>query len=219
MNKADLIDRIRSCGILPVIRAGSADEARSLVEAVFAGGVDVMEITMTVPEAPRLIAELSSEYEGRMLIGAGTVLDRRSARECIEAGAKFVVSPALNFDTIAYCNELEIVVIPGALTPTEVVNAWDAGADIVKVFPAGALGGPRYLRSLKAPLPSIKLIPTGGVSLETAGEFIKAGAEAVGVGADLADTDAIRSGNSGRITALAQKYRAAIAKARGQFAG
>jgi 2-dehydro-3-deoxyphosphogluconate aldolase / (4S)-4-hydroxy-2-oxoglutarate aldolase len=148
------------------------------------------------------------------LIGAGSVLDPETARECISAGAQFIVSPATNFDTILYCNETEIVVMPGALTPTEIVNAWDAGADFVKVFPADSMGGARYLRSLKAPLPEIRLIPTGGVSQATAADFIRAGAEAVGVGADLVDLKAVREGRADDITNAAKKYLEIVAVAR-----
>jgi 2-dehydro-3-deoxyphosphogluconate aldolase/(4S)-4-hydroxy-2-oxoglutarate aldolase len=141
-------------------------------------------------------------------------MDPETARECINAGARFILSPALNFDTIDYCNEVETVVMPGALTPTEVINAWDAGADFVKVFPAGALGGASYLKSLKAPLPDIKLIPTGGVSQSTAADFIKAGASAIGVGADLVDLKAVRQGNTSTITESARTYLGLVRTAR-----
>lgn len=213
MNKEEVIARIRECGVLPVIRASSKEEARSVIEAIAAGGVTTVEVTMTVPGAVDLIETLSNERKD-LLIGAGTVLDPETARECIAAGAKFIVSPATNFDTIEYCNEVETVVMPGALTPTEVVNAWDAGADVVKVFPADSIGGAKYLRSLKAPLPHIKLIPTGGVNQATADEFIRAGAEAVGVGADLVDLAAFREGRAADITAAAKAYLGIVAAAR-----
>jgi 2-dehydro-3-deoxyphosphogluconate aldolase/(4S)-4-hydroxy-2-oxoglutarate aldolase len=218
MNKDEVIERIRECGVLPVIRASSKEEARSVVERVTAGGVTTIEVTMTVPGAVELIAELGREHTD-LLVGGGSVLDPETARECISAGAKFIVSPTTNFDTIEYCNEVETVVMPGALTPTEIVNAWDAGADIVKVFPAGAMGGARYLRSLKAPLPHIRLIPTGGVDQTTAGGFIRAGAEAVGVGADLVDLAAIREGRGSSITEAAQKYLEIVASARAEAIG
>src|SRR3982751_4961072 len=215
MSKDNVISRIVECGVLPVIRADSPENARLAIEAVVAGGITTIEVTMTVPGAIKLIEELSRKYnEAEVLIGAGTVMDPESARDCINAGAQFVISPALNFDTILYCNDVEMVVIPGALTPTEVVNAWDAGADFVKVFPADAMGGAKYLRSLKAPLPHIKLIPTGGVSQSTAADFIKAGAEAVGVGADLVDMNAIREGRADDVTAAARKYLEIVAAAR-----
>ena len=213
MTKAEVIGRIRECGVLPVIRASSQEEALAVVDAIVAGGITAIEATMTVPNAVELIRKLAGERED-LLIGAGTVLDPETARECIDAGAQFIVSPATNLDTIAYCNEVEIVVMPGALTPTEIVNAWEAGADIVKVFPADAMGGAKYLRSLKAPLPQIKLVPTGGVSRETAADFIKAGAEAVGVGADLVDLSAVREGRTADITQAARRYVDIVAEAR-----
>lgn len=214
MDKAEVIEKIVAIGVLPVIRAETADEARIAVDAVRAGGITVIEVTMTVPGAVTLIGDLSSEFGDEVLIGAGTVLDRETARECIYSGAKFIISPALNFDTIEYCNDAETVVMPGALTPTEVVNAWDAGADFVKVFPAGALGGPGYLKSLKAPLPQIKMIPTGGVNLANAADFIRAGASAIGVGADLVDLKAIREGRPESITENARKYLEIVRQAR-----
>lgn len=201
--------------MIPVIRAASKAEARSVIEAIADGGIITIEVTMTVPGAVELIAELSRERSD-LLLGAGSVLEPETARECIAAGAKYIVSPATNFDTIEYCNESDVVIMPGALTPTEVVNAWDAGADFVKVFPADSMGGAKYLRSLKAPLPHIKLIPTGGVSQSTAAEFIKAGAEAVGVGADLVNLKAIREGRPDEITEAAREYLRIVAEARGQ---
>ena len=147
---------------------------RRAVAAILKGGISVLEITMTVPGAVRMIAELSAEVDPEVIIGAGTVLDAQTARACIEAGAQFIVSPALNLETIAFCGQQGVLVMPGVLTPTEVVTAWSAGADFVKVFPAGAVGGASYLKALKAPLPQIELIPTGGVSLETAGDFMAA---------------------------------------------
>ena len=213
MNKAEVISRVVEGGVIPVIRASSKAEARSVIEAIAAGGVTTIEITMTVPGAVELISELARE-RGDLLLGAGSVLEPETARECIAAGARFIVSPATNFDTIEYCSEYEIVVMPGALTPTEVVNAWDAGADFVKVFPADSMGGAKYLRSLKAPLPHIKLIPTGGVSQSTAADFIKAGAEAIGVGADLVNLTAIREGRGSEITGAARDYLRIVAEAR-----
>lgn len=214
MTKAETIKRVTAGGVIPVIRAESADEARAVIDAIVAGGIDVIEITMTVPNALRLIRQLSTAYGSDVLIGAGTVLDPDAAKACTEAGAQFIISPALNFETIKFCNDEGVVVMPGALTPTEVVNAWKAGADFVKVFPAGAMGGASYLKSLKAPLPHIKMIPTGGVSQSTAADFIRAGAEAVGVGADLVDLNAVRNGKSGSITTAARNYLAIVAEAR-----
>lgn len=215
MKKAEVIKRVVEGGVIPVIRAASKAEARSVIEAIAEGGIVTIEVTMTVPGAVELIAELSRERSD-LLLGAGSVLEPETARECIAAGAKYIVSPATNFDTIEYCNESDVVIMPGALTPTEVVNAWDAGADFVKVFPADSMGGAKYLRSLKAPLPHIKLIPTGGVSQSTAAEFIKAGAEAVGVGADLVNLNAIREGRPDEITEAAREYLRIVAEARRQ---
>ena len=212
-NKVEVIAEIERVGVLPVIRADSRDEARAAIEAVRSGGISIIEVTMTVPGAPHLIRELSDRED--LLVGAGTVLDPETAAACVDAGARFIISPSLNLDTIAFCREHKVVVMPGALTPTEVVTAWNAGADFVKVFPAGAMGGANYLKSLKAPLPHIKLIPTGGVSLATAADFIRAGASAIGVGADLVDLKAIREGRAHEITENARKYLEIVAEARG----
>jgi len=212
MNKSEVISRIRECGVLPVIRASSNEEALSIIDAIVAGGIDTIEVTMTVPNAVELIRKLSKRED--LLIGAGSVLDPEQARDCISAGAKFIVSPTTNFDTIEYCNDKEIVVMPGALTPTEILNASEAGADIVKVFPADSMGGAKYLRSLKAPMPHLKLIPTGGVDQSTAADFIKAGAEAIGIGADLVDLKAIREKRPADITEAARKYRSIVEYAR-----
>jgi len=215
MNKQEVIERITRGGVLPVIRAESPEEAKAVIEAVRAGGIDVIEVTMTVPGAVGLIRELSEQYGDEVLIGAGTVLDPETAAACIDAGAKFIISPALNLETVRFCSERDLVVMPGALTPTEVVTAWNAGADFVKVFPANAMGGASYLKSLKAPMPHIKLIPTGGVSQTTAAGFIKVGASAVGVGADLVDVQAIREGRPEAITESARKYLEIVKEARG----
>ncbi|MEO8436015.1 MAG: bifunctional 4-hydroxy-2-oxoglutarate aldolase/2-dehydro-3-deoxy-phosphogluconate aldolase [Pyrinomonadaceae bacterium] len=206
MNKSDVLRRIRDTGLIPVVRAESSDQAMRAVAALQAGGLDILEITMTVPGAIEVIKALAGEYGDKALIGAGTVLDPETAQACIQAGAQFIVSPALNVETIQFCRERDVAVFPGALTPTEVVQAWKAGADAVKVFPAGAVGGASYLKALKAPLPQVELIPTGGVSLKTAGDFIRAGAMALGVGADLVDTKALREGNSALITDRARQF-------------
>jgi 2-dehydro-3-deoxyphosphogluconate aldolase/(4S)-4-hydroxy-2-oxoglutarate aldolase len=213
VDKPQVLERIRSTGLIPVIRARSADEAAQAVDAIQAGGVGVLEITMTVPGAVELIREVARRATGA-LVGAGTVLDPETATSCIEAGARFVVSPALNLDTIARCREAGIAAIPGALSPTEVVTAWNAGADLVKVFPAGAVGGPSYIKALKAPLPQIDLVPTGGVNLKTAGDFIRAGAAALGVGSDLVDLAALRRGEASVLTERARKFVAAVREAR-----
>ena len=214
MNKTAVVETIRNVGIIPVVRAQSADEAMIAIDAIREGGISILEITMTVPGAVGVIEEVSKRYGNEALVGAGTVLDAETARTCILAGARFIVSPALNVETIEVCRYNEIAVMPGALTPTEVVQAWTAGADFVKVFPAGAVGGASYLKALKAPLPQIELIPTGGVSLKTAADFIKAGASALGVGADLVDLKAIREGQQQLITERAREFVRIVREAR-----
>src|SRR5262249_1915586 len=162
MNKSDVIQCVKDTGVVPVVRAASSDEAMRAIEAIREGGVSVIEITMTVPGAVRVIEEVAARYGSDVLVGAATVLDSGTARTCILAGAQFIVSPALDIGTITCCRTYGIAVAPGALTPTEVVTAWKAGADMVKVFPCNAAGGASYIKSLKAPLPQIELVPTGG---------------------------------------------------------
>ena len=215
MTKTDVIQQIRETGIIPVVRATSADEAMRAIDAIRKGGVSVLEITMTVPGAVKVIEQVSARYGKDALVGAGTVLDAETARICILSGAQFIVSPALDLDTIVCCRRYGVAVMPGALTPTEVVKAWTAGADFVKVFPAGAMGGASYLKALKAPLPQIELVPTGGVSLKTAADFIKAGASALGVGADLVDLKALREGQDDVITERARQFVEIVREARG----
>ena len=205
MRKEQIVEKLREIGLVPVLRAESEEQALGIASAIAAGGVTVLEITMTVPGAIRVMSRLTKERPD-ILIGAGTVLDAETARMCMLEGAQFVVSPALNLKTIEMCHRYSIPVLPGALTPTEVVTAWQAGADVIKVFPASALGGAKYLKSLKAPLPQVEMIPTGGVSLATAKEFLEAGSFALGVGADLVDTKAMAEGKPEKITESAKKY-------------
>jgi 2-dehydro-3-deoxyphosphogluconate aldolase/(4S)-4-hydroxy-2-oxoglutarate aldolase len=205
MDKAAVLKQLSEIGLVPVLRADSEEQALALATAVAAGGVNVMEVTMTVPGAIRVMARLAKERPD-ILIGAGTVLDPETARICILEGATFIVSPALNVKTIELCHRYGVPVLPGALTPTEVVTAWQAGADVVKVFPASALGGAKYLKALKAPMPQVELIPTGGVSQATAVEFLEAGAFALGVGADLVNPKLIADGHPETITENAAKY-------------
>jgi len=205
LSKEEVLQQIRAVGLLPVLRADSEELAMALAMAIAAAGVRVLEVTMTVPGALHLIQRLAKERPD-ILVGAGTVLDPGTARSCIDAGAQFVVSPALNVSTIELCQRHSIAVFPGALTPTEVVTAWRAGADVVKIFPADSMGGAKYLRSLKAPLPQIEMIPTGGVSLSTANDLLAAGAFALGVGADLVDCKAMAEGGAERITQRALHY-------------
>ena len=214
MDKQEVLSRIAKAGLVPVVRAASADEALAAVEAIRAGGIFVAEITMTIPGALEVMARVAAEFGSEVLVGAGTVLDAATARDCIAAGARFVVGPSLDLEVIETCRGQGIVVCPGALTPTEVVTAWRAGADVVKVFPCGAVGGPNYLRALKAPLPQIELMPTGGVSLATAAEFVRAGAFALGVGSDLVDVAALRSGDIQKVTDAARAYVEVVRGAR-----
>lgn len=183
--KGKVLDWLKRTKIVPVVRADSPETALRIIDSLLEGGIDVLEITMTVPGAIETIRELAQR--GNVLVGAGTVLDAKTAERCLEAGARFVVSPALDLDTVRLCNERGVLVAPGALTPTEVVAAHRAGGDVIKVFPCDALGGAAYLKSLKAPLPHIPLMPTGGATLETIGSFLAAGAVAVGVGGALVD--------------------------------
>ena len=214
MDRAEIIKQIEEIGIVPVVRAASADEAMQAIDAIKEGGINVLEITMTVPGAVKVIEEVVERFGSDVLVGAGTVLDPETAEVCIRAGAQFIVSPALNLDTIALCRQNSVPVMPGALTPTEVVTAWNAGADLVKIFPAGSVGGPNYLKNLRGPFPQIKIIPTGGVSLATAADFIKAGASALGVGTDLVDVKAIREGNAQIITTRAKQFVEIVKEAR-----
>jgi 2-dehydro-3-deoxyphosphogluconate aldolase/(4S)-4-hydroxy-2-oxoglutarate aldolase len=213
MTKSAVLRAIAEIGVVPVVRAQSPAEALEVIEAIRAGGVRVLEVTMTVPGAIAVIEAIATQPD--VLVGAGTVLDPETARACVNAGARFIVSPALNLETIAVCRHLDVAIMPGALTPTEIVTARNAGADVVKVFPCGAVGGAGYIKSLKAPLPDIALMPTGGISLKNVGEFIRAGAFAVGVGADLVDVEAIRRGEAAVVTDRARAFVQLIQEARG----
>ena len=213
MQKAEVLKALREIALVPVLRAESEEQALALASAIAAGGVTVLEVTMTVPGAIRVMRRLAEERPD-ILIGAGTVLDPETARMCILEGAQFVVSPALNVKTIEMCHRYGVAVLPGALTPTEIVTAWEAGADVVKIFPASSLGGAKYLKSVKAPLPQVEMIPTGGVSQATAAEFLEAGAFALGVGADLVNLKAIAEGHPETITESARKYLAIVRKFR-----
>jgi 2-dehydro-3-deoxyphosphogluconate aldolase/(4S)-4-hydroxy-2-oxoglutarate aldolase len=188
----------------------------AVVDAMMAGGVTVVEVTMTVPNALTLLRELKQRHGDKLLLGSGTVTDAAQAEATIEEGAEFVVSPSLHLDVIAKTRELGRISIPGALTPTEVITAWRAGADYVKIFPCSAMGGASYLKSLLAPFPELRLIPTGGVTLQTAADFLKAGALALGVGTDLVNTAAIAEGKPEIVTNAARAYLEVIRAARSQ---
>jgi 2-dehydro-3-deoxyphosphogluconate aldolase/(4S)-4-hydroxy-2-oxoglutarate aldolase len=211
---AETCRRIEAVGLVPVVRAASPELAVRAAEAVLAGGISIFEITMTVPDAPSVIRTLVARFGERAVVGAGTVLDADAANRCIEAGAAFLVSPGLDLGTIAAAKARGIPIMPGALTPTEVITAWKAGADMVKIFPASAVGGPKYLRALRGPLPDVKLLPTGGVNATTAGEYIAAGASALGVGSELVDPAALARGDDALLTTRARELVEAVAKAR-----
>jgi 2-dehydro-3-deoxyphosphogluconate aldolase / (4S)-4-hydroxy-2-oxoglutarate aldolase len=214
MPNLKVIQRILDVGLVPVVRATSADEALAVVEALRAGGVSVLEITMTVPRAVQVIEKVVDRYGKDVLVGVGTVLDPESARTCILAGAEFIVTPSLKSSTIEMCKRYSKVIIPGALTPTEVLTAWEAGSDFVKVFPCDNVGGARYIRALKGPFPQIDLIPTGGVNLNTAGEFIAAGSAALAVGSELVDKTAVASKDFSKIAENTRKFLEAVRTAR-----
>lgn len=207
-------ERLERVGLIPVLRASSPELGHVLVEAMMAGGVTVVEVTMTVPGAIGLLRELKQKHGDALLLGSGTVTDAAQAQATIEAGAEFVVSPSLHPEVIAKTKAMGKVSVPGALTPTEVITAWRAGADYVKVFPCSAMGGASYLKALLAPFPELKLIPTGGVTLQTAAEFLKAGARALGVGGDLVNAAAVAEGRPEAVTSAARAYLDVIRAAR-----
>ena len=206
MNKQKVRDRIAEIGIVPVVRASSSREALIAAEAVCQGGIPIVEITMTVPGAVEVIRELIKSSGSEVLIGAGTVLDPETACRCLDVGAQFLVSPGLNLPTVEFAVREKVLIIAGALTPTEVITAWNAGSDFVKIFPCGQVGGAKYIKALKGPLPQIPLVPTGGVNLNTAAEFIEAGAAALGIGGELVQADALKSGKSQIIVENARKF-------------
>src|SRR5580658_7363404 len=208
-----IIERV---GLIPVLRAKSVAQGRAVVDAMVAGGVTVVEVTMTVPGAIDLIKELKKAYGSKLLLGSGTVITADQCQATIDAGAEFVVSPSLHPAVIETTKKNNKISCPGALTPTEAITAWEAGADYVKIFPCSAVGGASYLKALLAPFPFLKLIPTGGVTLQTAESFIKAGAKALGVGSDLVNLAAIDAGHPETITETARAYLEVMAKARGE---
>ncbi len=197
--------RVLNSRIVAVIRTRQSNVLIDIAEALLAGGVDVMEVTFTVPRAHRVIEQVADRLGDRILLGAGTVLDPETARTALLAGAQFIVSPAVNHDVIRLCHKYDSLVLPGAFTPTEVLSAWEAGADVVKVFPSDTVGPP-YLKALRGPLPQIRLMPTGGVNLLTAADFLRAGACALGIGGALVEKEAVAAGNMSRIESLAQQY-------------
>jgi 2-dehydro-3-deoxyphosphogluconate aldolase / (4S)-4-hydroxy-2-oxoglutarate aldolase len=205
MKKHEVRALIEQVGIVPVIRAASPQDARFAAEAVAQGGIPIVEITMTVPGALDVIAELVRTAP-EILVGAGTVLDAAAAQKCADAGAQFLVTPGFDAATVAAARELDLFIMAGALTPTEVMTAWKSGADFVKIFPCGNLGGPNYIRALKGPLPQVPLVPTGGVNLETATDYLLAGAVALGVGGELVQKEALKARNGELIRGFAKQF-------------
>lgn len=209
MEKTQVLETIRREKLVPVIRAGETGEARKAVEILAECGIRVFEITLTVPGAIDLIGELN-EKDSDVLIGAGTVTNKTQAAECLKAGAEFIVSPAFDLETVSFCREAGVAVMPGAITPTEVLAAHKAGADCVKIFPCDAMGGAKYLKTLKTLFPNIEMMPTGGVNAETIADFFRAGAFAVGAGADLVDLKALKNREFEKIAAQARDYLEAV---------
>jgi len=215
MDKEQVRSQILEVGIVPVIRASSAAEGRFAAEAVSRGGIPIVEITMTVPGAVEVISELVRDLP-EVLVGAGTVLDADMARCCLDAGAKFLVSPGLDLDTVKLATRENVVMMAGALTPTEVLTAWKAGSDFVKIFPCAQVGGPAYIKALRGPLPQVPLVPTGGVSLETAADFISAGAVALGVGGELVKKELLQARRADLLEDLTQRFVQVVRNARRQ---
>ena len=218
MKHAEILARIKELAVVPIIRTPDSKSALAAVEAVLEGGIDCVEITMTVAGALKAIETVADRYGDKILLGAGTVLDPETARACLLAGAQFFVTPSLNLRTIEIARRYSLPIFPGALTPTEILTAWEAGADGVKVFPCNALGGAKYIKSLKAPFPHIDLIPTGGVNLETIADFLTAGSAAVGIGSELVDAASVSSSNYQAVTERARKFREIVAAVRGKSA-
>jgi len=214
MKKEEIRDRIIDIGIVPVLRVSSSEFALTAAEAVLAGGIPIVEVTLTVPKAFDVIRELVASMSSDVIVGAGTVLDAEAAQQCLDAGAEFLVSPIFDLETVKLANSAGKLMMAGALTPSEIFNAWSRGSDFVKVFPCGNVGGPKYIQALRGPLPHIPLIPTGGVSLDTAGAFITAGAAALGAGTELISESALKAGNPMQITKTAKQFVAIVQDAR-----
>jgi 2-dehydro-3-deoxyphosphogluconate aldolase/(4S)-4-hydroxy-2-oxoglutarate aldolase len=216
MTREEVRNKIVEIGIVPVVRAASAQQAMQAAAAVCEGGIPIVEITMTVPGAIDVIAQLAKTMGKDVLVGAGTVLDADAAQRCIDAGAEFLVSPGFDLATVQLARQQGKLMMAGALTPTEVIAAWKAGSDFVKIFPCGTVGGAKYIKALKAPLPQVPMVPTGGVNLNTAAEFIQAGADALGIGGELVSAAACQSGNLNVVTEAARQYVAIVQEARRQ---
>jgi 2-dehydro-3-deoxyphosphogluconate aldolase / (4S)-4-hydroxy-2-oxoglutarate aldolase len=208
--KEKSLERIRTVALIPIVRAPSSDDASLAAEAIIRAGIGIAEITMTVPHALRVMEQMAEKYGGEVLLGAGTILDAETCRAAILAGAEFIVTPSLEPSVIEIARRYSKPCLPGALTPTEVVNAWQAGADMVKIFPCGPVGGPQYIKALKGPLPHIDMVPTGGVNLENAAQFISAGATAIAVGSELVDLKALCEGKLEVVTERAKRFMEAL---------
>jgi 2-dehydro-3-deoxyphosphogluconate aldolase / (4S)-4-hydroxy-2-oxoglutarate aldolase len=213
MLKSEVLAGIEHAGLMAMLRMPSADDALEMAEVLIEAGIPCIEVPLTVPGAVEVIEELRQDH-GQVLIGAGTVLDGKAVEGCLRAGAQFIVSPIVDLGAISRCNEAQVAVVAGALTPTEVVTAWNAGADIVRIYPCGVMGGPAYVKFLRAPLPQVRLLPAGGVSLQTAADFIAAGAVAVEVDLDLVDLDALHGGRTQDIAMNARLYLDVMSTAR-----
>ena len=214
MTGIEITSLIVETGVIPIVRATTPEKGLEAAQAVCETGIPIIEVTMTVPGALRIIEKLASQLGGKVLLGAGTILDPETARAAILEGAEFLVTPTLNTKVIEMAKRYSKAILPGALTPTEILTAWEAGADLVKVFPVGSVGGPKYIKALKAPLPQIRLAAVGGVNLETATEYLLAGASALGVGSELVDAQALASGRLDVIQQNARKFMACVSKAR-----
>ncbi len=217
MKPSEILSRITGIGIVPVVRTNSAESAIKAIEAMYNGGILAAEITMTVPGAVKALEKVADRFGDKIVLGAGTVLDPETCRICMLAGAEFFVTPSLKLSTIEMAKRYSKVICPGALTPTEVLTAWEAGADVVKVFPCGNMGGAKYIKALKGPFPHIEMIPTGGVNLDTAADFLKAGACAVAVGGELVDPKSIKEGRYDVIEERSRQYLEVIRKARAEI--
>jgi 2-dehydro-3-deoxyphosphogluconate aldolase/(4S)-4-hydroxy-2-oxoglutarate aldolase len=213
MSGHENLQRVLDSGIVAILRAPSSEQLTSVARALFEGGIDVIEVTFTVPDALQILSAVKRELGSRVFLGAGTVLDPETARAALLAGAEFIVSPAVNLDVIRLCKRYDKLMMPGAFTPTEILTAWEHGADVVKVFPSDCVG-PGYIKALKGPFPQIRLMPTGGVKLQTLADFIKAGACAVGVGSSLVEPQAVHEGKMDRIRDLAAQYVQVLKAAR-----
>lgn len=218
MRSDEHLRRVLDGGIVAIIRAPSSEQLVNVARALYEGGIDVIEVTFTVPGVLEILAAVRKELGDKIVLGAGSVLDPETARAALLAGAEFIVAPTVNLDVIALCKRYGKLAMPGAFTPTEIVTAWQAGADIVKVFPAD-IGGPAYLKAVRGPLPQVRLLPTGGVNLETLRDFVKAGACAVGLGSALVEAQAVREGNMARIRDLAGRYVELMRSVRAEMSG